>query len=67
MAESKKRGRRFGICGGRDDPSGLRERFGKNYARHERIVWKMTGEHRVIALERSSALRRNTGSHLITS
>ena len=36
MAESKRRGR--------DDPSGLCERFGKNYARHERIVGKMAGQ-----------------------
>jgi len=58
--KQKTRTRLFGICGGRDDPSGLCERFGKNYAWHERIVGKVTGQHRVIALEGGGTLRRNT-------
>ena len=51
------------------DTRRLSERLGQNYARHQRITWKMSGKHRIIlrkfcfALSRHAGITRDQSSH----
>ena len=55
--EQEKRTLVFGKPGGRSDPGGLGQRFGQDDTGNERISREMTGKHRVVAREKSGALR----------
>lgn len=45
----------------RRDPGSLRERFGQNHARHERIAGEMPGEHRIVRRKKRHAFRGAPG------
>ena len=57
--KKKERFRIFWVTRGRGDARRLGKRFGEDYARHERVVRKMSGEHRIIARKPSRGLRGN--------
>ena len=48
----------------RRDPSGLRECFGQNHPRHERVARKMSGKHRIVCVKRRGAFGRETALKL---
>src|SRR6185369_13724514 len=49
------------IGGGSGDAGGLRERFGQDHSRNERVSGKVTGKHRIVSGKDHGALRGDAG------